>query len=145
MKRFFYLSLLLLLVPVADCFRQNDVILDGKRYSRDTTVLVLPGGVPEQAEKLALFPNLRWVDLRGVGLSWEEYEKAAREADGARILWELDFQGRRVSPNAEILEIEHLTDEDVAALRCLPRLRLVKAESCRDYPQLLALRQEVLL
>ena len=58
MKRFVYLSLLLLLVPVADCLRQNDVMLDGKRYSRDATVLVLPGGVPEQAEKLALFPNL---------------------------------------------------------------------------------------
>ena len=140
MKRLFYLSLLLLLVPVADCFRQNDVMLDGKRYSRDTTVLVLPGGVPEQAEKLALFPNLRWVDLRGVGLSWEEYEKTARGAGEARILWELDFQGRRISPNAEILEIDHLTDEDVATLRYLPRLRLVRAESCRDYPQLLALR-----
>ena len=140
MKRLFYLSLLLLLVPLADWFRQNDVMLDGKRYSRDATVLVLPGGVPEQAEKLALFPNLCWVDLRGVGLSWEEYEKAARWAGGARILWELDFQGRRISPNAEILEIDHLTDEDVAALRYLPRLRLVKAESCRDYPQLLALR-----
>ena len=67
MKRFFYLSLLLLLVPVADCFRQNDVMLDGKRYSRDTTVLVLPGGVPEQGLLEAVRADL--APKREIGVS----------------------------------------------------------------------------
>ncbi|MGM9604965.1 MAG: hypothetical protein ACI3XG_07855 [Faecousia sp.] len=142
MRRFFWISLALLLVPAADWFWQKHVLLDGRVYDRTATVLVLGPEVPEEPEQLARFSNLYWLDLRGGGLSGAEYEAVSREAGDARILWELDFQGKPVSADAKVLEIDHLTDTDVGKLRYLPKLQRVEAESCRDYPQLMALMEQ---
>ena len=141
MRRFFFLSLALLLIPAADRFFEKHVVMDGRVYDRAATVLVLRDGVPEDGDALARFSGLYWLDLRGRGLSPEEYEKIAQAAGAARILWELDFQGKPVGTDARVLEIDHLTDRDVETLDYLPRLRQVNAENCRDYPQLLALME----
>ena len=141
MKRFFFLSLLLLLIPAADRFFENHVMMDGRVYDRAVTVLVLRDGVPENGDALARFSGLSWLDLRGQALSPEEYETISQAAGKARILWELDFQGKPVDTCATVLEIDRLTDGDVEALDYLPRLRQVNAERCRDYPQLLALME----
>lgn len=139
MRRFFWISLVLLLIPAMDRFWEHHVVMDGRVYHRAATVLVLQGGVPEHPEQLERFSNLRWLDLRGQGLSPAEYEKIAQAAGDAEILWELDFQGNRVRTNVKTLEIHHLTGQDVEALDFLPKLRQINAENCRDYHQLLAL------
>ena len=141
MRRFFFLALVLLLIPAADRFSEKHVVMDGRVYDRAATVLVLRDGVPEDGDALARFSGLYWLDLRGRGLSPEEYEEIAQAAGDARILWELDFQGKPVGTDARVLEIDHLTDRDVETLDYLPRLRQVNAENCRDYPQLLALME----
>ena len=141
MRRFFFLSLALLLIPAAARFFEKHVEMAGRVYDRAATVLVLRDGVPEDGDALARFSGLYWLDLRGRGLSPEEYEKIAQAAGDARILWELDFQGKPVGADARVLEIDHLTDRDVETLDYLPRLRQVNAENCRDYPQLLALME----
>ncbi len=138
-RRFFWISLALLLVPVADWFWENHVVMDGRVYDRRATVLVLPEGVPEDFRQVTRFSNLHWLDLRGKGLSGAEYERVCRNAGDARILWELDFQGKPVPSDAKTLEIHHLTAGDIQALNYLPKLQRVEAEICRDYPQLLAL------
>ena len=138
MKRFFMFALVLLAVTVGNWFWGHHVVLGGRVYPRDAAVLVLPEGV--NGEALSRFTRLYWVDLRGTGLTGAEYEAISQAAGGAEILWELSFQGGRLSPNTREIQIDHLTAEDVAALDYLPRLELVRGESCRDYPQLLALR-----
>lgn len=139
MKRFFLLSLVLLGVTIGKWFFHTHVVLGGQIYPRNATVLVLPEPVP--AEKLCQFERLYWVDLRGRGLTVGEYEQIARAAGDSKILWELDFQGHRVEANVREIQVEHLTPADVEALDCLTRLRLVRGEGCRDYPQLLDLRR----
>ena len=137
MKRFLVLCLVLLGVTAGSWFRERYAVLDGRVYSRDATVLVLPEGIaPEALEK---FRNLYWLDLRGRGLSPAEYEKIRRAAGNARLLWELDFQGRRVDADSRSLELDHLSEDDMAQLSLLPRLQSIRAENCRDYPQLLNL------
>lgn len=137
MARWVFLFLVLL-VPVADWVRGHYVVMDGRIYDRNATVLVLEGA-PVEAERLAQFQNLCWLDLRGEGLSGTEYERISRSAAGAHILWELDFQGQPVDALTRALEIHNLTSRDVAALDYLPRLERIEAEACRDYPQLMAL------
>lgn len=139
MKRFFILSLALLGITAGNWFWDRHVVLGGKIYPRNATVLVLPEAVP--AQRLRRFHNLYWVDLRGRGLTGAEYEEISHAAGDARILWELDFQGTPVPSTAREIQVEHLSDEEVEALDYLPRLRLVRGDSCRDYPQLLALRK----
>ncbi len=139
MKRFFIFSLAVLLVPLADWFLQKHVIMDGQIYDRDATVLVLPGGLPEEVDRLGDFSNLFWIDLRGTGITGAEYEQVRRAAGTAHILWDLDFQGSAVDAHTDTLEIRQLTDADVDALGYLPRLKTILAEDCRNYPQLLTL------
>ena len=141
MKVFICCSLALLLVSLGDWFLKRHVILDGQLYPRDATVLTLPGGPPRDLNRLGEFSNLYWLDLRGTGLTGAEYEAIAQAAEGARILWELDFQGRPVDTRRSILKIRQLSDEDVEKLEHLPRLKSILAEECRDYPQLLALKK----
>ena len=80
MKRFLIFSLAVLLVPLADWFLQKHIIMDGQIYDRDATVLVLPGGLPEEVDRLGDFSNLFWLDLRGTGITGEEYEEVRRAA-----------------------------------------------------------------
>ena len=139
MKRFFIFSLALLGITAGNWFYGRYVVLGGKIYPRNATVLVLPEAVP--AQRLRRFQNLYWVDLRGRGLTVAEYEEISHVVGDARILWELDFQGTPVPSTAREIQIDHLSDEEVEALDYLPRLRLVRGESCQNYPQLLSLRK----
>lgn len=120
-------------------FRQHHIILDGKIYDRAATVLTFPDGFPQEIAKLRHFPNLRWVDLRGQGITPEELSRLKNAAGDARILWDLAFQGSKISGNVSAIQVRHLADGDVDALCSLPRLRRVDAKTCRDYAQLLSL------
>ena len=137
MKHFFILSLALLAVTVTSWFLERHVVLAGRVYPRDATVLVLREDFP--AEALLQFQNLSFLDLRGRGLTIEEYEKIRRKAGQARLVWELDFQGRRVDADSRCVEIDQLTDADMEKLALLPRLQSIRAENCRDYSRLLRL------
>lgn len=119
--------------------RERYVLLDGRLCPRDAAVLVLPQGVPDPGV-LEEFPNLRWLDLRGRGLTPEEYAAIARRAGRARILWELDFQGGRLNADVTALQVRHLTARDAQALAALPRLRRVDARLCpaEEAPEALA-------
>lgn len=140
MKRMFALLLILAAgaVLAADRFLARHVFLDGRWFDRDTTVLQLPGGV-EDVNLLTEFPHLRWLDLRGIGITGEEYRRLQQTLPDCRIVWELSFQGKSVSAAAKELSVDHLTDADVLALDDLPKLRKIDAACCQDYPQLLEL------
>lgn len=111
--------------------RENYIRLDGRLYPRDAAVLVLPEGVPDPTV-LGEFSNLRWLDLRGKGLTPEQYAAIARCAGDAEVIWELDFQGGRLNAGVTAVQVRQLTAEDAAALAALPRLRRVDARLCRD-------------
>lgn len=111
--------------------------IDGKFYCRDLTVMVMPEEI--EPSLLAAFPHLRWLDLRGRGMTPAEYEEASRAVPDCRILWDVAFQGGAVNADVRELTIEHLEEDDLPLLDVLHRLRRIDATNCRDYPQLLEL------
>lgn len=123
-------------------FRKNHVILDGRIYDRAATVLSFPDGVPGEIGKLREFPNLRWVDLRGSGITPDAFTRVKNAAGDARIVWELAFQGGKISGDASAVQVRQLTDGDVDALCALPRLRRVDGKNCRDYRELVSLAEK---
>ncbi len=123
-------------------FRQNYVHLAGRIYPRDASVLVLPRGLPEP-EALAQFPNLKWLDLRGQGLTPDQHAAIAQAAGRATVLWELSFQGGRLDAGVTAVQVRQLSQQDVLALASLPRLRRVDARLCRDDAALLALARQL--
>lgn len=114
------------------------VRIEGQLIPVNVSVLHLSEPV-RHPQMLTRLTHLRWLDLRGRGLTPEEYERLAAVTD-CRIVWELSFQGGKIPAGAEEITLTHLTQEDMLALEYLPRLRTVEATACRDYSQLLAYR-----
>lgn len=85
--------------------------------------------------------DLTYLDLRGTGVSLEHYEAVRRKLPDCEIRYDLPFQGSYLPDDTKELTITSLTDEEVVLLDYLPELAEVNAEGCRDYDQLLALRQ----
>lgn len=140
MRRWFPIAAALAAVVLALQFlAARYSVVNGRLYSREATVLKLPEGVGQDAPRLMGFPHLRWLDVRGVGLSGEEFDALARTLPGCRIVWELSFQNRNIPSWARHLEITHLADGEVAQLDYLGLLDTVDATACQDYAQLLTL------
>lgn len=127
-------------VLLMDGLSRNYALLDGRVYPRDASVLALPEGVAD-VQGLTRFPHLRWLDLRGRGITGEEYERIAEIVPQCRVVWELAFQDSAVLTSLRQLTLTRLEEGDGALLDYLPRLTTVEAQGCRDYPQLLALAQ----
>lgn len=84
--------------------------------------------------------NARSIDLRGEEITAQEIDKIQKQAPGCFILWNAPFQGEQYPSDTAELTVTELTAEGVAQLDCFPLLKLVHAEDCDDYDQLLALQ-----
>lgn len=89
-----------------------------------------------------LYPkNAVSMDLRGQDISIDHYEALRQKLPGCKILWDVPFQGEKLSSDTTVITVDTLTEEDVSALACFPQLETVHAENCRDYDSLLRLRE----
>jgi len=122
-------------------FRQNYVILCGGLHRRDATQLDLQGAKLSRLDDLQLCPRLRTLDLRGTGLTAQQYQTLTQQLPECTILWDIPFQGQFLSREAESLAVTTLTAEDVALLDHLPRLLYIDALACEEYDLLLQLQQ----
>ena len=79
------------------------------------------------------FPkNAAEIDLTRQKITVEEYEALCSRFPDTQILWTVPFQGTRLPLDTESVTVTALTETDIAALACLPRLRLVDARACTD-------------
>ena len=85
--------------------------------------------------------DMTYLDLRGTGVSLEHYEAVCQQMPDCEIRYDLPFQGEFYPDDTSELTLTSLTDEEVALLDYLPGLKTVNAEDCKDYDQLMALRQ----
>ena len=89
-----------------------------------------------------LYPkNAVSMDLRGQDISIDHYEALRQKLPGCKILWDVPFQGEKLPSDTTVITVDTLTEEDVSALACFPKLETVHAENCRDYDSLLRLRK----
>ncbi len=114
-------------------FRENYVIISGTIHRRDVTQLDLRGAPLSRIERAGELTGLQKLDLRGTGLTVQQYEELARQLPDCEILWDIPFQGRYLSQEAENLTLKSLTAEDVALLDHLPRLMYIDALDCEEY------------
>ena len=122
-------------------YHETYLVMDGAEYLRTSTELDLSNRQITEVEKLQELTKLQQLDLRGTGITTEQYDMLAAALPDCEILWSVPFQGAYCDNTAQELVLETLTDEDVAVLAYFPELASVKAEDCRDYDQLFRLME----
>lgn len=122
---------------------QNQFTTVGQtRYEKDITAIDLSCTPVEDLTQLQAFPGLEQIDLRGTGLTAEEFDTVKSWFPKAEILWDVPFQGQYFPMDTRNLAITSLTEADLAALAYFPLLEEVSAESCPDYVLLDTLRRQ---
>ncbi len=73
------------------------------------------------------------LDLRGQDISRDHFDTAHAQLPQTEILWDVPFQGGKVSSDSQTLTITTLTQDDIAMLAYFPGLTQVNAEGCGEY------------
>lgn len=133
--------ILLLLLLIIFAFVFNFIYINHHIYLRYSEALNLSGQEVENVRNLTRFPKLTRVDLRGTGLSDEDYAYLHDAMPGCTILWDPVFQGQLYSPESHSISISSLSSEEIPLLQNLPELKQIDARGCRDYEALMELRQ----
>lgn len=132
--------LCLALAAAALCSR-NFVFLCGGIHRRDVKMLDLRGAKLSRLEQITRFPDLHTVDLRGTGLTAEEYQLLTELMPDGTILWDVAFQGAFLPQDVQTVTVTDLTPEDVDMLDLLPDLLYIDARDCEEYPLLMELQR----
>ena len=122
-------------------YHETYLIMDGTEYLRSSTELDLSNQQITELEKLQELTKLRQLNLRGTGITIQQYDMLSAALPGCEILWSVPFQGAYCDNTAQELVLETLTEEDIAVLAYLPELVSIKADDCRDYDQLFQLME----
>lgn len=140
-KTIFCIAICLFLIISASIFFADFVYINHRIFTLDTQSVDLSGKPVSGLRRLARLPELEFADLRGTGLSVEDYTFLKESLPNCQILWDLPFQGQTYSLDTRNIRISHLTEEEVLTLDYLENLATVDAMDCRDYPALSALQR----
>lgn len=89
-----------------------------------------------------LYPkNSTTLNLTEEKISLRHYEKLKKALPDCEIAWSVPFQGGVLADDTGEVTVTALTAEDVDALAYLPQLTRVNAKDCRDYDELMYLRE----
>lgn len=122
-------------------YHETYLVMDGAEYLRSSTELDLSNQQITEIEKLQELTKLQQLNLRGTGITTEQYDMLAAALPDCEILWSVPFQGAYCDNTAQELVLETLSEEDIAVLDYLPELVSIKADDCRDYDQLFQLME----
>ena len=102
----------------------------GLHWNLENYVLVDMKLYPKAAQQL---------DLRGEEISIKHYEKLQQKLPDCEILWNIPFQDQMLPHDTREITVQTLSEQDIRAISCFPRLETVKADGCTDYENLLTL------
>ncbi len=112
------------------------IVIDGSEYRRDSTQLDLSGRPLEELEKVKELTALRKLNLRGTGITVEQYEDVRAGLPKCEILWSVPFQNQFLDNTLKTLTVTTLDPRDFDLLKYFPDLQDVDAGKCRDYDAL---------
>lgn len=112
------------------------------RYEKTIESIDLSGAPVGDLGELQAFPGLKNIDLRGSGLSIQQFEELKMQFPEAQILWDIPFQGGYLDMNTQELTLTSLTQEDMAVIPYFTELKTISADECPDYQNLHQLRQQ---
>ena len=122
-------------------FHDTYLVLDGNAYRRDLTALDLSGAQLTQLESIPELEKLETLDLRGTGLTAQQYEQLRSQLPDCEILWQVPFQGAFLETDIQDLTITSITDEEMETLSYLAQLETIDATACTDLDALLRLQK----
>jgi len=111
-------------------------------YEKTTESIDLSGRTVADLSQLQAFPRLKRIDLRGTGLTCEEYDRVRAWFPEAEILWDIPFQGQSFPMDTRELTITTLSESDLAVLEYFTELETIQAQECPDYLVLDTLRRQ---
>lgn len=80
------------------------------------------------------------LDLRDRSISGEVCDKLTEALPDTKLLWNVPFQGKLLSSNLTELTVTELSAEDAQTLLYFRELKVLNAENCTDYDNLLSFR-----
>lgn len=131
----------LLIVAAGLILWANFVFLNNTLYPRNLETLDLSGKPGSNLWSVARLSNLKQADLRGTGLTAEQYAYIRDALPECEILWDVPCLGSYYSLETRAIRLNALSEKDLAALDFLPRLVQVDAAECRDYDALMELQR----
>lgn len=103
-------------------YQAGHIFVDGAAYAKDADVL----------------------DLRGQSISEAHYLTVQQALPDCEVIWDVPFQGGKVSSDVQQLTITRVESEDIRMLKAyFPKLQTVDASGCTDYPMLALLAREL--
>lgn len=103
-------------------YQAGHIFVDGAAYAKDADVL----------------------DLRGQSISEAHYLTVQQALPECEVIWDVPFQGGKVSSDVQQLTITRVESEDIRMLKAyFPKLQTVDASGCTDYPMLALLAREL--
>ena len=86
--------------------------------------------------------NTQVLDLRDRSVKVAEYEAIREKLPQSSIRWNVPFQNSAYPDDTESLKVQSLSDKDVKLLAYFTELKELDASGCRDYEQLISLREQ---
>ena len=80
------------------------------------------------------------LDLRGQDISFNHYKQVCQALPGCQVLWDVPFQGGKLSSDSRSITITTLEEKDISLLAYFPQLQKIDASGCTDYAMLELLR-----
>ena len=122
---------------------QNQYATIGEaRYEKTSVSIDLSGREIADLTQLQSFSELKELDLRGTGLTCEEYDRVREWCPDADILWDIPFQGKTFPMDTRELTVTSLAEADLAVLEYFTELETIHADECPDYLVLDVLRRQ---
>lgn len=146
MKKFLVILLCLLIVlGVGGYFgyryyQDTYLVMDGETIRRDVTELDLREDDLAELEKVAELKNLKKLDLRGSGLTIEQYDWLREELPDCEILWMIPFQGNYYHQTDSELAVCSITPEEMEQLSYFENLTSIDATAMTDLETVMALQ-----
>lgn len=121
-------------------FHSTYLVMDGETIRRDVTELDLREDDLAELEKVTELQGLKVLDLRGTGLSIEQYDWLREELPDCEIRWMIPFQGQRYHQTDSELVISEISREEMEQLSYFEKLSAIDATAMTDLETVMALR-----
>ena len=123
-------------------YNETYLVMDGVEYLRASTELDLSGKQIAEIEKVTELTGLKKLNLRGCGITAQQYDAIRAALPDCEILWSVPFQGTYYDDTIEALTVETLSEADLAVIPYFSALTAVNADQCRDYDAILLLKEQ---
>ena len=116
---------------------RNYLFWNGTLLARDAHSLTLTGRPMKNLDRLLELMELERLDLRGTGLTVEQYEWLRQQMPRCAVQWDVPVGDAFYSRDTESITVHSLSEADIHALQYLPKLKNIDASGWTDYPRIL--------